>query len=478
MGKTPAQEMARKLAETKKKLAAEAKKMKVKEDKGFGVKNAKGAKQAINVDRLRMNAARAGKTAEEIRLEEQKKKDVAAKRKMKKLGLTEEELLTGKKVVSKFGTYDPNADPKSILCGYFKAGKCKQGLKCKFSHDMNLDVSHKKKDKKSMYADDRKDDTMDKWDQAKLEMVVKQKFKPRNATTIVCKHFIDAIETKKYGWFWKCLGGDDCMYQHQLPPGFVLKSDLAAQKKEEDETTLVERIEMERAKLDRTKLTPVTPETFAAWKVKQKAKKLEEEKMVIKEKVRAHKKGRDKSGMSGRNLFTYNPSLFVDDIDAFAEFEDDEEKVIGDDDEKETETKQWEVTQAQIDFEAKLAANEKLFLEDVELPPDEEVDAVTEGVASVALDATAKATAELAHITEVKDIVKLKVDPKKEIKKEVKKKLTKEEKLAEKKAKAEAKIAAKLAKEKADAKGPTVCKCTGTYMCPLCRKAMEEEEAA
>ena len=28
-----------------------------------------------------------------------------------------------------------DVDPKSVLCGYFKAGLCRRGNKCKFSHD-------------------------------------------------------------------------------------------------------------------------------------------------------------------------------------------------------------------------------------------------------------------------------------------------------------------------------------------------------
>ena len=29
-------------------------------------------------------------------------------------------------------------DPKSVLCAFFKAGKCSKGEKCKFSHDLNV----------------------------------------------------------------------------------------------------------------------------------------------------------------------------------------------------------------------------------------------------------------------------------------------------------------------------------------------------
>ncbi len=43
----------------------------------------------------------------------------------------------------------------------------------------------------------------------------------------ICKYFLDAVENNKYGWFWQCPnGGNNCMYRHALPPGFVLKKVL------------------------------------------------------------------------------------------------------------------------------------------------------------------------------------------------------------------------------------------------------------
>lgn len=62
----------------------------------------------------------------------------------------------------------------------------------------------------------------------------------------MCKHFLDAIEGNKYGWFWVCPGGGDtCMYRHALPPGFVLRKDKKKEEREEEKISLEELIENE-----------------------------------------------------------------------------------------------------------------------------------------------------------------------------------------------------------------------------------------
>jgi len=193
----------------------------------------------------------------------------------------------------------------------------------------------------------------------------------------VCKYFIEAIEAKKYGWFWTCPSGEDCIYQHKLPPGFVLKSEM---KKEEDEGPSVEdQIELERKLLDRTKGTMVTPETFKAWKEKKKAEKQAE--LVQTAKDAQKKPGGRGHGLSGRALFAYDPTLFIDDADAAGDdayeidsnYEEEEEQKAetapgpndsdadGDGDENGAEV-QVHVT----------AVDESLFLEDADLPSDDE----------------------------------------------------------------------------------------------------------
>jgi hypothetical protein len=57
----------------------------------------------------------------------------------------------------------------------------------------------------------------------------------------VCKHFLDAVEKKQYGWFWTCPnGGKDCHYRHALPAGYVLKSQMKALLEEEGEKLSIE----------------------------------------------------------------------------------------------------------------------------------------------------------------------------------------------------------------------------------------------
>eukprot|EP00933_Yihiella_yeosuensis_P003811 TRINITY_DN10713_c0_g1_i1.p1 TRINITY_DN10713_c0_g1~~TRINITY_DN10713_c0_g1_i1.p1 ORF type:complete len:361 (-),score=143.62 TRINITY_DN10713_c0_g1_i1:168-1250(-) len=85
--------------------------------------------------------------------------------------------------------------------------------------------------------------------------------------------------------------------------------------------------------------TPVTEESFQAWKIKKEEERLakvEEERL---EKEKSSKKGGDKSktliGMSGRDLFTYDASLFVDDEGAVGADLYDEREEVEDDDENE-----------------------------------------------------------------------------------------------------------------------------------------------
>jgi len=78
--------------------------------------------------------------------------------------------------------------------------------------------------------------------------------------------------------------------------------------------------------------TPVTLETFKAWKEKREADRLAK---VESDRAEAAKKGGGKfTGLSGRDLFTYDASLFVDDADAADADEYDERSEVDSEEEK------------------------------------------------------------------------------------------------------------------------------------------------
>lgn len=56
------------------------------------------------------------------------------------------------KPVAQVQKVSAGADPKSVLCVFFKQGHCSKGDKCKFSHDLSLE---NKAEKKSLYVDSR-----------------------------------------------------------------------------------------------------------------------------------------------------------------------------------------------------------------------------------------------------------------------------------------------------------------------------------
>jgi len=250
-----------------------------------------------------------------------------------------------------------------VLCAFYKAGHCEKGTKCKFSHDLNVG---RKVEKKNLYEDSRQEkleDTMETWDEEKLRSVVLSKAgNPRNTTDIVCKHFIQAIESQKFGWFWECPSGENCQYRHALPPGFVLKS----QKKAAEEAaranviSLEEFLEVERHKLG-SNLTPVTPETFSVWKKTRLDKKEVEQEALKKAKELQSSAGKS-SGMSGRDLFQYNPEWFKDEEDGDA-------------------SDDWDLTQYRREQEEDNLAAEELRIAQLALQNDGYHEEIAEGTA-------------------------------------------------------------------------------------------------
>jgi len=272
-----------------------AKKKATVDDKTFGMKNKKGGAAQKHIKQIQASVT-GGKSPEDKKKEAEKlqreKEKIAAEKAAKEVA----DLFKPVQVQKvPFGV-----DPKTVLCQFFKKGHCDKGRKCKFSHDLDIE---RKQEKRSLYTDTRegegegggegdekKKDDMTEWDEEKLRSVVMSKHgNPKTTTDKVCKFFIEAVENQKYGWFWTCPnGGNDCMYKHSLPPGFVLKTkeQRAAEKALMDKSaanalTLEDFLESERHKLTGT-LTPVTPDSFAKWKkerLDKKAAELEAQKL-------------------------------------------------------------------------------------------------------------------------------------------------------------------------------------------------------
>ncbi|KAL6432346.1 hypothetical protein ACFW04_006755 [Cataglyphis niger] len=310
------------------KKADQKKKEKVIEDKTFGIKNKKGAKQQKFIQQVEKQVKSGGVNPRKIEDPNAKKLE-----KEKKLKEQKELALIFKPVQTQ--KIDKGTDPKSVVCAFFKQGQCTKGDKCKFSHDLSIE---RKAEKRSLYCDmrddDKEEDTMDKWDEDKLKEVVEKKHGGGNrpTTDIICKYFLEAVEKSKYGWFWECPSGQKCIYRHALPPGFVLKKDKKKEDKK-DEISLEDLIEKERANLGPHQ-TKITLETFLAWK-KRKLKEKEEQAIKDEEKKRNDYKAGRQIGISGREMFFFNPDLATGDgidegdeaISSYVREDDDSEDV-------------------------------------------------------------------------------------------------------------------------------------------------------
>ncbi|XP_051226970.1 zinc finger CCCH domain-containing protein 11 isoform X1 [Lolium perenne] len=322
-----------------------AKKQKVVEDKTFGLKNKNKSKavqkyvqQISQSGQVKPDAAKtAAKARDNSQIEAVDSPhirlvrytdflclfldvDLDAQKKKEEEKAREKELNDLFKVAVSQPKVPVGVDPKSILCEFFKAGQCVKGFKCKFSHDLNV---QRKGEKIDIYSDKRdgEEDTMDDWDQETLEKVIQSKnaeYQQNKPTDIVCKHFLDAVEKKQYGWFWVCPnGGKECRYRHALPPGYVLKSQMKALLEEESQKVAIEdEIEDQRKKVQTT--TPMTTELFMEWK-RRKA----EEKEAGLAALRADRAKNDR--MSGRELFMADASVFIDDAEAYEVYERREE---------------------------------------------------------------------------------------------------------------------------------------------------------
>ena len=271
------------------KKAAEKKKDKIIEDKTFGLKNknkSKAVQKFIASVKQSVKQTPGQRPSSEHEIRQEKKK----------------ELERAKLLNSMFGNL-------GIL-------ETKKKKKPKEDDKGKIDLYV---DQRDQGGDSTENETMANWDQAKLESVVGQRHGAQARqcqTDIICKYFLDAVEKSLYGWFWVCPnGGDQCKYRHSLPQGYVLKKSTPVEDEDEDEEeiSMEEMIENERAALP-SGGTPVTEESFKAW-LKRKA----EERRIAEENERqaiieaSKKKDQRGIGLSGRDLFTFDPSLFIDD---------------------------------------------------------------------------------------------------------------------------------------------------------------------
>ncbi|KTG38031.1 hypothetical protein cypCar_00035012 [Cyprinus carpio] len=241
------------------KKTQEKKKEKIIEDKTFGLKNKKGAKQQKFIKAVTQQVKYGQQNPRQVAAEAEKnKKKDDKKKELSELNELFKPVVAAQKV-------SKGVDPKSVLCAFFKQGQCTK-------------------------------DTMENWDEKKLEEVVNKKHgeaeKKKAKTQIVCKYFLDAIENNKYGWFWVCPGGgDNCMYRHALPVGFVLKKDKKKEETNEEKISLEDLIETERASLG-ANVTRITLETFLAWKKRKRQEKLAKAEQDMERKKADFKAGR------------------------------------------------------------------------------------------------------------------------------------------------------------------------------------------
>lgn len=319
------------------KKTVEKAKQKVVEDKTFGMKNKKGAKAQKFIQQVQKQVSQPTRRDQLSANEDRQKKKEEEAKKKEELSMLFKPVLP-QQVVAK------GVDPKSVLCVFFKQGLCGKGDKCKFSHDL---TQERKSEKRSIYDDTRFDakenDNMSSWDEAKLEDVIDKKHgeenKAKNQTQIVCKFFIEAVENSTYGWFWTCPNekeNNKCIYRHALPPGFTLKRDQKAQD-EKEEISLEDLIEKERAALG-TNVTRITLESFLAWKQRKLKEKKDARAEQDEKKKKDYKLG-FYNGLTGRDIFTFNPDLvqneeddgYNDDIDYKKRAYDDDDEQDGQD---------------------------------------------------------------------------------------------------------------------------------------------------
>ncbi|CAG9328263.1 unnamed protein product [Blepharisma stoltei] len=279
----PAKANPKKQAEKQKKREEEKFKQKVIEDKTFGLKNKnKSASVQKYIKGVKTQVTGVNKGGESAKLAQEH----AAKEEKKKAKVESALLASLFKSVVEIPKVD-DANAKTVICPYFKQGFCKKGDKCKFSHDLSGEPIQL--EKPDLYTDTR-----------------------TCHNDITCQFFLEAVESNKFGWFWKCPNGDTCIYKHALPEGYVIKSEeekALEMAPEEDELPIEYKIEEERTALPPGGV-PVTLEIFMKWISEQKE---------MREQAKAEE-NRKLGRISGKAMFMMDQSLFKDDEGAFEEY--------------------------------------------------------------------------------------------------------------------------------------------------------------
>eukprot|EP00916_Digyalum_oweni_P024493 GHVL01040483.1.p1 GENE.GHVL01040483.1~~GHVL01040483.1.p1 ORF type:complete len:346 (+),score=99.05 GHVL01040483.1:41-1078(+) len=273
-------------AKSQKGKGSEAAKTKLVEDKTFGLKNKNKSKTVQKMIKQMTSAVKGGQRSIDAEMDARKQKAKIDK---------EAALLSS--------LFEGTDNIKKIDAAAAKVKQTPQSIK----EGQKIDL----------YVDQReqKEETMENWSMEHLRSVIDSKHGSTShnvPTDIVCKFFLEAVEKKVYGWFWQCPNGDKCKYRHHLPPGYVLKKEVVEE--DEEEIPIEELIEQKRAALP-SGGTPVTEETLNAWfKKKEEGRKA----LVEEERQKAIKQtgGRGLHVLTGKDLFTFDPSLFVDDDDA------------------------------------------------------------------------------------------------------------------------------------------------------------------
>ncbi|GIQ88409.1 hypothetical protein KIPB_010652 [Kipferlia bialata] len=203
------------------------------------------------------------------------------------------------------------------MCALFLHGLCTKGDKCKYSHDKA--TTGKQRQKRDIHQDDRDDHADCTLEEAVAAIQNRDARSTKNKSERVCRFFLEAIEQEKIGYFWECpniVRFGHCKYRHALPAGFILKRDAVAQRvsantRDLDNHQLEDEIEAKRAQI--TNGTPVTPETFAAWKAARLVKKQEEAAKATKDKNEEQRRAgivRQFLGVTGSKMFELDPSMF------------------------------------------------------------------------------------------------------------------------------------------------------------------------